>query len=237
LNSLCAKKHLQGSNCEAEQEKVQRLYNSLVSQVQDKYIKNQCDKSDIEPTVDTHTEFEYISTRENMRPREIEELIELFKIIAKTYSESPIGFDSSFKINVQPNLPISCAVKQMFSNMFYLILWLGIVSLSVVGLYFVICYITTKGEKQKQEMNQLIENTIDLLKEQAQNRPSENYLPIIHIRDSLIPFNERQAKSKIWAQVVQYINEAESSIRSEVQEIDGEDFEVWRWVQPMSPGI
>lgn len=126
MNSLCAKKQLQGSNCEAEQNKVQRLYNSLVSQVQDKYIKKQCDKSDIEPTVDTHAEFDYISTRENMQPREIEELIELFKIIAKTYSESPIGYDNSFKINVQPNLPILCTVKQMFSNMFYLILWLGI---------------------------------------------------------------------------------------------------------------
>jgi len=126
LNSLCAKKNLQGSNCDAEQEKVQRLYNSLVLQVQDKYIKNQCDKSYIEPTIDTQTEFEYISTHENMPPREIEELVELFKSIAKTYSDSPIGFDTSFKINVQPNLPIICAVKHIFSNMFYLILWLGI---------------------------------------------------------------------------------------------------------------
>jgi len=131
------------------------------------------------------------------------------------------------------------------------------VALSIVGLYFVICYISTKSENYKQEVNQLVENTIDLLKEQAQNKPNESYLPIIHIRDHLIPFNERQgnrflyftivlffyiffiflAKSKIWAEVVQYFTESESSVRSEVQEIDGEDFQVWRWVQPMSPGI
>jgi len=42
------------------------------------------------------------------------------------------------------------------------------------------------------------------------------------------------AKSKIWAEVVQYFTESESCVRFEVQEIDGEDFEVWRWVQPMS---
>jgi len=237
LNSLCAKKSLQGVDCDIEQEKVQRLYNSLVSQVQDKYIKNQCDKSDVEPIVNPQTVFEYISTHENLPSREIEELVELFKSIAKTYSDSPIGFDTSFKISVKPNLPILCAIKHIFSNMFYLLTWLGIVALSIVGLYFIICYISKKSENYKQEVNQLVENTIDLLKEQAQNKPNESYLPIIHIRDHLIPFNERQAKSKIWAEVVQYFTESESSVRSEVQEIDGEDFQVWRWVQPMSPGV
>lgn len=44
-------------------------------------------------------------------------------------------------------------------------------------------------------------------------------------------------KSKIWAEVVQYFTESESRVRSEIQEIDGEDFQVWRWIQPMSPGI
>lgn len=126
LSSLCAKKGLQGDNCDTEQEKVQRLYNSLVSQVQDKYIKNQCDKSDIEPIVNPQTVFEYISTHENLPSREVEELVELFKSIAKTYTDSPIGFDTSFNINVQPNLPVLCAVKNIFTNMFYLILWLGI---------------------------------------------------------------------------------------------------------------
>lgn len=126
LSSLCAKKGLQGLDCDTEQEKVQRLYNSLVSQVQDRYVKNQCDKSDIEPIVNPQTVFEYISTHENLPSREIEELVELFKSIAKTYSDSPIGFDTSFNINVQPNLPIFCAVKHIFSNMFYLATWLGI---------------------------------------------------------------------------------------------------------------
>lgn len=126
LNSLCAKKNLQGNDCEIEQEKIAHLYNSLVSQVQDKYIKNQCHNSDIEPSMDPQSVFEYISTHENIQSREVEELIELFKSIAKTYVDSPIGFDSSFNINVLPNLPIMCATKQIFANMFYLFLWIGI---------------------------------------------------------------------------------------------------------------
>lgn len=66
----------------------------------------------------------------------------------------------------------------------------------VASFYFGICYITTKSEKHKQEVNRLVENIIDLLKQQAQYRPNEGYLPIIHIRDQLIPPNERQSKKK-----------------------------------------
>lgn len=126
MNSLCGKKGLQGPNCITEQEKIQRLYNVLVSQVQDKYLKNQCDNSDIIPNINAQTLYEYISTHENIPPREIEELVELFISIAKTYSDSPIGYDNSFKINTPPNLPFMCAVKNIFSNMFYLTTWLGI---------------------------------------------------------------------------------------------------------------
>jgi len=70
------------------------------------------------------------------------------------------------------------------------------VALCIVGLYFVICYISTKSENYKQELNKLIENTIKLLKEQALNQPNESYLPITHIRDHLIPFDERQCMYK-----------------------------------------
>jgi membrane protein Man1 len=133
LNSLCGKKGLQGSNCVTEQEKIQRLYNVLISQVQDKYLKSQCDNSDIIPTINIQTLYEYISTHENIPPREIEELVELFKSIAKTYSDSPIGYDNSFKINTPPNLPFMCAAKNIFSNMFYLTTWLGI------GMYIKYC--------------------------------------------------------------------------------------------------
>lgn len=44
------------------------------------------------------------------------------------------------------------------------------------------------------------------------------------------------AKSKIWAEVEQFFIESESRVRSEIQQIDGEDFQVLRWVQPVSPG-
>lgn len=118
-----------GFKCDEEQEKIQRIFNSVVSLVQEKYIKNQCEKSNIEPTVNAPTVYEYISTRENLAARQIDEIVELFKSIAKTNSDLPISFDTSFKINTQPNLPLMCAAKNMFSNMFYLTTWI------VIGMY------------------------------------------------------------------------------------------------------
>ncbi|XP_050421228.1 inner nuclear membrane protein Man1 [Adelges cooleyi] len=236
LNSYCAKKNLQGYECDAEQERIRSLYGSLVSQVTDKYIKNKCENSDIEPTVDTQSAYEHILTYENIPSREVEELVELFKSIAKTYSDSPIGFDTKFKINVQPNVPVVCAIKNIFANMFYLIVWLGIVGISILGIYFGVCYISAKSEKHKQEVHNLIENVINQLKLRAQHYPNEPFLAIIHIRDQLISINERQAKSKIWADVEQYFTESESRVRTEIQQINGEDFKIWRWVQPVSPG-
>lgn len=98
----------------------------MVLQVQDKYIKQQCQNSDINPTVDAQTVFEFISIYEHFQPREADELVVLFKIIAKTYTDSPIGYDSSFNINVLPNLPILCAVKHIFTSMFHFGVWVGI---------------------------------------------------------------------------------------------------------------
>ncbi|XP_050543880.1 inner nuclear membrane protein Man1 [Daktulosphaira vitifoliae] len=236
LNSLCAKKNLQGYDCNAEQEKIKTLYNNLISQVTNRYIKNKCENPDIDPTLDTQTVYEHIATHETIPAREIEELLELFKSIAKTNNDSPIGFDTKFKMNDTPNVPFFCAVKNIFANMFYFIVWLGIVGLSVLGVYFGICYFTTKSEKHKKEVNTLVEKIINLLKAQAQNHPNEPYLAIIHIRDQLIPPIERQEKSKIWAEVEQYFTESESRIRSEIQQINGEDFQIWRWIQPVSPG-
>lgn len=38
------------------------------------------------------------------------------------------------------------------------------------------------------------------------------------------------AKQKLWEKAVQYINEHESRVRTEVQTVHGESFDVWRWI-------
>ena len=60
------------------------------------------------------------------------------------------------------------------------------------------------------------------------------YLAINHIRDQLIPPQDRKRKQKLWAKVVTYIRESESRVREEVQTVYGEENRVWRWIPDMT---
>lgn len=62
------------------------------------------------------------------------------------------------------------------------------------------------------------------------------YLAINHIRDQLIPPQDRKRKQKLWAKVVTYIRESESRVREEVQTVYGEENRVWRWIPDMTWG-
>jgi hypothetical protein len=39
----------------------------------------------------------------------------------------------------------------------------------------------------------------------------------------------------LWDRAVKQISQSESRVRSESQLIHGEEFDVWRWIQPRSP--
>lgn len=89
-------------------------------------------------------------------------------------------------------------------------------------------------EKEEQEVYDLVENIIDVLCRHAASiadrRTQEPYLAVTHVRDVLIPLKERKTKTKVWTKAVQFLEEHESRIRCEVQQIEGEDYRVWRWL-------
>lgn len=99
-------------------------------------------------------------------------------------------------------------------------------------------------EKEEQEVYSMVEMIIDLLARHqsamvADRRPQEAYLAVTHVRDVLIPLKERKSKQKLWNKAVQFLEDNESRVRPEIQQIEGEDFRVWRWLPPtttFSPG-
>lgn len=44
----------------------------------------------------------------------------------------------------------------------------------------------------------------------------------------------RQKMKPLWERAAKQINERESRVRAETQVIHGEEFDVWRWIQPRS---
>ena len=99
-------------------------------------------------------------------------------------------------------------------------------------------------EKEEQEVYSMVEMIIDLLARHqaamvADRRPHDAFLAVTHVRDVLIPLKERKTKLKLWNKAVQFLEDNESRVRPEIQQIEGEDFRVWRWLPPttaFSPG-
>lgn len=55
--------------------------------------------------------------------------------------------------------------------------------------------------------------------------------------DFLVVFiRYRHKKQHLWQKAVQFLNVNESRVRVETQQVAGEEFAVWRWVQP-SPAV
>ena len=110
-----------------------------------------------------------------------------------------------------------------------------------VGGVFIVHYVVTANarqrEKEEQEVYSMVEMIIDLLARhqsamQSERRPQDAYLAVTHVRDVLIPLKERKTKIKLWNKAVQFLEENESRVRPEIQQVEGEDFRVWRWLPP-----
>uniref|UniRef100_A0A3B4XEZ0 LEM domain containing 3 n=1 Tax=Seriola lalandi dorsalis TaxID=1841481 RepID=A0A3B4XEZ0_SERLL len=65
-----------------------------------------------------------------------------------------------------------------------------------------------------------------------ENQDLQPYMPIPHVRDSLVLPQDRSKMKKIWERAVSFLSADESRIRTENQRIGGADFLVWRWIQP-----
>ncbi|KAG9466782.1 hypothetical protein GDO78_016119 [Eleutherodactylus coqui] len=62
-------------------------------------------------------------------------------------------------------------------------------------------------------------------------REQNPYVGILHVRDSLIIPQDRKCLKKVWDRAVQFVEDNESRVRTELQRVAGADLRVWRWTQ------
>lgn len=129
-----------------------------------------------------------------------------------------------------PNLPFFCYIF----NFVYML-----TNYALRGLIgFVTVFGVVKGfqwwrsvqERNRKEVFRLVESIIELLSNHQHSAGEDNYLAISHVRDQLIPPYQRQRMAGAWAAAVKYLEENESRVRAEVQEVAGEECHVWRWL-------
>ncbi|KAJ8301744.1 hypothetical protein KUTeg_020731 [Tegillarca granosa] len=118
----------------------------------------------------------------------------------------------------------------------------GIV-LAVVFIIF-LRYHLKRAEEEQVKVYELVESIIDTIKKQydlseMNEEEGTSYTPYIavqHVRDRLLAPSHRKKLMPIWNKAVKFIRENESRVRFEIQTIQGEDFEVFKWIQSAPAG-
>ena len=95
-----------------------------------------------------------------------------------------------------------------------------------------------RKEIERRDMFMYVERVLAMLHEHHQTKDGHapSYLAIDHIRDQLIPPQERESKAAVWKEALKYIRNHESRVREEVQHIHGEEFRVWQWLPDIPLG-
>lgn len=93
-----------------------------------------------------------------------------------------------------PELPWSCSLYLKIARMFNAILVLAILSLTVYGANVALKYYKRYKQKEKDEMFRIIGRIVDILQTNATDDPEKNFLAINHVRDMILPYEDRKCK-------------------------------------------
>ncbi|MFT7805468.1 inner nuclear membrane protein Man1-like [Arapaima gigas] len=138
--------------------------------------------------------------------------------------------------STHPKMSFICRFRRALFTVIHRVL-LVLAGVGVVwGVLYYMKYRWRKEEVETRQMYDMVERIIDVLRshsEACQESPDlKPYLPIPHVRDSLIQPQDRKRMKKVWDLAVAFLSANESRIRTETQRIGGADFLVWRWIQP-----
>ncbi|XP_054974332.1 inner nuclear membrane protein Man1 [Sorex araneus] len=141
-----------------------------------------------------------------------------------------------FLQSTRPQMSFWCRFRRAFITVTHrlLLLCLGVVMVCVVLRYMK--YRWTKEEEETRQMYDMVVKIIDVLRSHneacQENKDLQPYMPIPHVRDSLIQPHDRKKMKKVWDRAVEFLAANESRVRTETRRIGGADFLVWRWIQP-----
>ncbi|XP_074683420.1 inner nuclear membrane protein Man1 [Strix aluco] len=144
--------------------------------------------------------------------------------------------DVKYLESTSPKMSFRCRFRCAFVNVTHRlsILLLGIAV--VWGVLHYMKYRWAKEEEETRQMYDMVVKIIDLLRSHSEacseNKDLQPYMPILHVRDSLIPPQDRRKMRKVWNRAVDFLAANESRVRTETRRIGGAEFLVWKWMQP-----
>ncbi|XP_016130323.1 inner nuclear membrane protein Man1-like [Sinocyclocheilus grahami] len=138
--------------------------------------------------------------------------------------------------SIHPRMSFFCRLRRAFFTVIHRVLFVLAGIGVVLGLVYCMKYRWRKEEEETRQMYDMVERIIDVMRSHneacQENKDLQQYLPIPHVRDSLVQPQDRKKMKKVWDRAVAFLSANESRIRTEKQRIGGADFMVWRWLQP-----
>uniref|UniRef100_A0A3P9LG47 Inner nuclear membrane protein Man1 n=1 Tax=Oryzias latipes TaxID=8090 RepID=A0A3P9LG47_ORYLA len=138
--------------------------------------------------------------------------------------------------STRPRMPFTCRLRKAFVTVGSKVLLVAAAAAMVWGVVRYLKFRWRRQEEETRQMYDMVERIIDVLRTHGEacqeNQDLLPYLPIPHVRDSLVLPQDRKKMKKIWGRAVCFLSANESRIRTETQRIGGADFLVWRWIQP-----
>uniref|UniRef100_A0A8C7KWE2 LEM domain containing 3 n=1 Tax=Oncorhynchus kisutch TaxID=8019 RepID=A0A8C7KWE2_ONCKI len=138
--------------------------------------------------------------------------------------------------STHPKMSFSCRFSRAFFTVIHRVLLILTVIGLVWGVFYYMKYRWRREEEETRQMYDMVERIIGVLRIHnascQENNDLQPYLPIPHVRDSLVQPQDRKKLKKVWDRAVTFLSANESRIRTESQRIGGADFLVWRWLQP-----
>ncbi|XP_078455030.1 inner nuclear membrane protein Man1 [Lampetra planeri] len=143
--------------------------------------------------------------------------------------------DVRYLESTHPQRSFICRLRRAFltvlHKLFIVFAGVGI----VLGVLAYMKYRWRKEEEETRNMYDLVERIVEMLRSHSENcvenKSLQPVLPLPHVRDTLIPLQERRRMRRVWRRAVAFIAANESRVRTERQRMAGEDCEVWRWTQ------
>ncbi|GCB65008.1 hypothetical protein scyTo_0000356 [Scyliorhinus torazame] len=140
--------------------------------------------------------------------------------------------------STRPQMDLHCRLRHaVFIILHRMLIFILVLSLLWIML-LLLKYQMKKMKEQQQAVYEMVNKIIGVVR--AHNQDWEKdlelipYVPVPHVRDTLIQPEDRKKLKKTWQKAVVFLEANESRIRTETQRINGEDFLVWRWTQPSS---
>lgn len=132
---------------------------------------------------------------------------------------------------LKPKLPFTCMLYNKFHTFFVIIGVLGLVGIVTYLVNYFFKFVLYVKQKRKNQVNILISEIIQAVS-QAASEPSEEggVVVVNHLRDRLIPVDNRKRLEWAWVEALQFLEQNESRIQFEVGNRAGEDFKMMRWI-------